>query len=227
MSFSTSPPSPPPPSSDEIEPPLGQEIIGVVMNYDRVKCYGHIKPHNAPPGARDIFVHRSGIASDLPAAQFPSNPFLRQGEKVKFVVEKTEKGYRAEQVAFLKRNIPPLRISFLSGRMLRAKEVAARFLFQKLEETDLNALTDQDKINLLDGFSETYNREIENAVRVIEKVGMDISTFPKDLSSLERKNGGAGRKPDDTTQPRAQAQEVQETDPLESLMKSLDESKQE
>jgi cold shock CspA family protein len=78
-----------------------KEMVGMVIKYDRAKCFGHIRLANATRDTPDIFVHRSGIESDLPANDFPGNPFLNQKETVKFRVEPTDRGgFHATSVTF-------------------------------------------------------------------------------------------------------------------------------
>jgi len=63
---------------------------GIVVRFDRRKGFGFIQPKKE--GEKQVFVHWKDIVSDDPW------PFLKSGTEVQFVVNKTDKGSKAEKV---------------------------------------------------------------------------------------------------------------------------------
>lgn len=213
--------------------PVGQAIVGQVKSWNREKCYGHIKPENAPPGTPDVFVHRSGIVSDLPHDKFPSNPFLRQGERVQFKVEQKGEGkFSAVEVTFANgHNIPPLRHTFFLGRIERARDRSARSLVEALQNGTAMSpdMTVEQKAALFDQFVSLYSREIDNAVKVITMVGMSVDDFPQneeEFKATKRNNNKASKnnQNNNNQQSGSSTDADAESDPLEALMKSLDDT---
>ncbi len=68
---------------------------GVVKWYSRGKGYGFI----TPLAGADVFVHKSGLAGDVPS--------LRAGQLVEFSVSHTARGAQAEQVVVLETSETP------------------------------------------------------------------------------------------------------------------------
>mmetsp|Transcript_22478 Transcript_22478/g.46836 ORF Transcript_22478/g.46836 Transcript_22478/m.46836 type:complete len:261 (-) Transcript_22478:256-1038(-) len=207
-----------------------EPILGQVKAWNRAKCYGHVRAENATPDAPDIFLHRSGIRSDLDREEFPFFPYVNIRERVRFRVRASEKGgFEAYDCTFADgRPIPPVRRGYLATRIASAKTKAAESILSKLD-TDL---TDEQKLAMFDESISTYRRLVADAEETITKIGLKVEDFPREdhFRQNDRKNNQ--RKKKQQQQPQEQASSTAAAaaadisdDPLDNLMQSLDEAK--
>ena len=68
---------------------------GTVVWFSPVKGYGFIKPDDADPETKDVFVHYSGVNGD----GGPTTPNLHDGQKVTFERASSKKGVKAVNVS--------------------------------------------------------------------------------------------------------------------------------
>ncbi|MCS6910046.1 MAG: cold-shock protein [Anaerolineales bacterium] len=73
---------------------MSERVTGVVKWFSRVKGYGFISPDG---GTKDVFVHYSAIVGE-------GYRNLKEGQRVEFIIEQTEKGPQAAQVVALSPN---------------------------------------------------------------------------------------------------------------------------
>jgi len=63
-------------------------VEGTVKWYNHTKAYGFIEVE----GQKDVFVHRNSL---------PENTILREGDKIEFEIEESEKGPQAVNIKVL------------------------------------------------------------------------------------------------------------------------------
>ena len=79
-----------------------------------------------------------------------------------------------------------------------------------------------------DQFVSLYSREIDNAVKVITMVGMSVDDFPQneeEFKATKRNNNKASKNNQNNNEQSGSSTDADaESDPLEALMKSLDDN---
>jgi cold shock CspA family protein len=146
---------------------------GTVKFYDRDKSYGFIVPDS---GHADVFVHRSGIVSDVPLSVSAHYPFLRKGERVRFETRPVDGMIKAAEVTWVDgRTIPPLRKNHLGMVLEKAQKQLGYHCFDILSQTDLSP---EDKLMRLNDAYDFARHRIERVHQLIEAVGMKIEDFP-------------------------------------------------
>lgn len=148
---------------------------GTVKYYSMAKSYGFLVPDD---GGADVFVHRSGISSNLPHDQFPRNPFLNVGERVQFDIvtsEDQENGTNrmaANVVWNDGKSIPPLRTSFLGNAYLAIKSELGSHVY------DIKSDGGADADERIEVAFQVAHSKIQAVHEKIESVGMKVEDFP-------------------------------------------------
>jgi len=147
---------------------------GTVKFYVRNKGYGFIEPDGA--GA-DVFVHRTGIISDLPPEVSSIYPYLKKGERVRFDTVADSGLDKAVQVTWVSgATIPPLRRNFLGSVHARARKELGDQCYEIMSDEEVNS--DEDRLGKVkDAFSYAQSR-IRDAEDLVVRLGMKIEDFP-------------------------------------------------
>lgn len=168
---------------------LATSTTGTVKFYMRDKGYGFINPDGRDDV--DLFVHRNNIDCSVKLnerilSQSIRFPYLKRGERVRFVVTDNNGLETATNVTWLDgKKIPPERSNFLGGVHQRVKRTFGEQVFDIMGQEGLNNDTRIEKV--FEAFVEA-KRNIQNAEKYIEKLGMNPSDFP-----TVRAKSGQGR----------------------------------
>ena len=191
------PPSPPtpisPPPSSFRPPPRnstsigsfqsGAIMTGTVKFYLREKGYGFILADGRPD--KDLFVHRGGIVcthqlSEMVLNATPKYPYLKQNERVRFVLSNDMGAVKAVNVTWLNGDpIPPERKNYLGGVYERSHRLfgEACMNVMKQKADTIVPFTEEEYERIRIAYIENI-RSIEHAERIIIELGMDVSQFP-------------------------------------------------
>jgi cold shock CspA family protein len=200
-----------------------QHLTGKVTFYNRAKAYGFVIPDGVeqkvnPDGSMEgqVYVHRTGIVSDLSVEESSMYPFLRAGERIRFTVSHTTPSYndnkeipqdavgkpRAVQVTWLDGTpIPPLRPNYLisvQGTSVQQLGLEILEYVEQLNDDDSATATidPEEQLKALYAIVKKAQTNINGAKQKIVKLGMKVEDFPvltKDsnwrLPNMPRKKG--------------------------------------
>jgi cold shock CspA family protein len=158
-------------------------MTGTVKFYLREKGYGFIIADGRPD--TDLFVHRGHIVCTHKLSEAVLNstvryPYLKQNERVRFVVSNDMGTIKAVNVTWLNGDaIPPERKNYLGGVYERSHrlfgEACMSIMKQKMDVSVPFSEEEYEKIRI--AYIES-KRSIEHAERILVELGMDVSTFP-------------------------------------------------
>lgn len=150
---------------------------GTVKYYLREKGYGFIVPDS---GGADVFVHRSGLLTDIPLDVSIQHPFLRKGERVRFETIPDAGLHKAVQVTWLNGSpIPPLRRNYLGTVHDRARRILGDHVFEIMNDEDLSEEERQEKIRVA---YEYVMNIIANGEALVTRLGMRLEDFPTETT---------------------------------------------
>ena len=156
---------------------------GTVKFYLRSKGYGFLIPDN---GGAEIFVHRSGILSHVSMEESLQNPYLRQGERVRYEAIPDTGLDKAVQVTWVNgTHIPPLRRNYFGKLLERSKQELGQHCYDILSDPNTSEEEKWSKIKDAYLYADSL---IQTGVLTIERFGMSLADFPT-IPSSDNKPG--------------------------------------